>query len=74
MTSIVPRVLFAVALVLLVLRARDAKGGWPATFVGLCGGVSVVTRATFLPFLIAACGWLLFAWRRGGARRVISEA
>jgi 4-amino-4-deoxy-L-arabinose transferase-like glycosyltransferase len=61
--------LWAVALVLLVLRARDAKSLWGAALVGLVGGLSVVTRGTFLPYVAAAAVWLVFAWR---ARRVPS--
>ncbi len=61
--------LWAVALVLLVLRARDAKGIWAAALVGLVGGLSVVTRGTFLPYVAAAAVWLVFVWR---ARRVPS--
>lgn len=54
---------WAVLLVLLVLKARDAKGVLLAAAVGVCGGLSVVTRATFLPYFIFACGWLLLSWR-----------
>jgi 4-amino-4-deoxy-L-arabinose transferase-like glycosyltransferase len=66
--------LWAVALLLLVLRARDAKGVRTAAIVGVCGGLSVVTRATFLPYLVVACGWLLLDWRRRGARPALVAA
>jgi 4-amino-4-deoxy-L-arabinose transferase-like glycosyltransferase len=59
---------WAVVLVLLVLKARDAKGVRTAALVGVCGGLSVVTRATFLPYFVVACGWLLLAWRRRSVR------
>jgi len=66
--------LWAVALVLLVLKARDAKGIRAAALVGVCGGLSVVTRATFLPYLVVACGWLLFAWRARSVRPALVAA
>jgi 4-amino-4-deoxy-L-arabinose transferase-like glycosyltransferase len=65
---------WAVVLVLLVLKARDAKGLRTAALVGVCGGLSVVTRATFLPYFVAACGWLLFAWRARSARPALVAA
>ena len=60
--------LWAVVLVLLVLRARDAKDLPSAALAGVCGGLAVVTRATFLPYFVVACVWLLFAWRKRSAR------
>jgi 4-amino-4-deoxy-L-arabinose transferase-like glycosyltransferase len=66
--------LWAVVLVLLLLRARDAKGVYAAAFVGVCGGLSVVTRATFLPFFVVACGWLLFVWLKARERPALTAA
>ncbi len=66
--------LWAVVLVLLVLRARDAKGYRAAALVGVCGGLSVVTRATFLPYFAVACVWLLLAWRGRSVRRALVAA
>ncbi len=60
--------LWAVALVLLILRARDAKSPWAAALVGLVGGLSVVTRGTFLPYVAAAAVWLVFVWRKRHVR------
>ena len=65
---------WAVVLVLLVLKARDAKGVRTAALVGVCGGLSVVTRATFLPYFVVACGWLLFAWRGRSVRPALVAA
>jgi 4-amino-4-deoxy-L-arabinose transferase-like glycosyltransferase len=54
--------IWAMALIMIVLRAEIAKCVWHALLVGACGALSVVTRATFLPFLIAACAWLVYVW------------
>ena len=32
--------------------------------LGLCGGLSIITRATFLLFFAASCFWLVFVMRR----------
>jgi 4-amino-4-deoxy-L-arabinose transferase-like glycosyltransferase len=55
--------IWALVLVLLILKAQKSKGIVLSLFVGVCGGLSVITRATFLPFLIAACLWLIYFWR-----------
>jgi 4-amino-4-deoxy-L-arabinose transferase-like glycosyltransferase len=65
---------WAVVLVLLVLKAREAKGALTAALVGVCGGLSVVTRATFLPYFVVVCGWLLLAWRGRGVRSALVAA
>jgi 4-amino-4-deoxy-L-arabinose transferase-like glycosyltransferase len=65
---------WAVVLVLLVLKARDAKDIRTAALVGVCGGLSVVTRATFLPYFVVACGWLLLAWRAHSVRPALIAA
>ncbi|MCX5752379.1 MAG: tetratricopeptide repeat protein [Candidatus Krumholzibacteria bacterium] len=65
---------WAVVLVPLVLSARNAKGVGIAALVGVCGGLSVVTRATFLPYFVVACGWLLFSWRRLPVRPALVAA
>lgn len=57
--------IWALALVFLILRAEGASGAWLGFFLGVCGVLSVVTRATFLPFVVVACVWLIYAWRRG---------
>ena len=55
--------IWALVLVLLILKAQKSKGIVPSFLVGICGGLSVITRGTFLPFLIAACLWLIYFWR-----------
>ncbi len=59
--------IWAVALVLLVLRAREAKSAWPSLLFGVAGALAVVTRATFLPFFVAAAIWLVRVRRPGRA-------
>jgi len=68
--------IWAVVLVLLVLRLMESMSLPLGLFFGICGGVSVVTRATFLPFLVVVCIWLLAAWRKAGAslRRLAAGA
>lgn len=58
--------LWAVALLLLVLKAREAVSRWWSLAFGIAGGLAIVTRGTFLPFFVAAVAWL--AWRWGRAR------
>lgn len=55
---------WSVALLILLLKAAQKKGPRLYFALGICGGLSVVTRATFLPFCVAACVWLVFALRR----------
>ena len=60
---------WSVSLILLFLRAAQ-RGGRPIWLaLGLCGGLAVITRPTFLPFLVVACGWLFMHGRPGGRRR-----
>jgi len=61
--------IWAVVLILLLLRAQTWKRALPCVLLGACGGVSVVTRATFLPFFLVACVWLAIVWRRSGVPR-----
>jgi 4-amino-4-deoxy-L-arabinose transferase-like glycosyltransferase len=56
--------IWALALILLILKAQGGKKTLLSFLVGVCGGLSVITRGTFLPFLIAACLWLIYFWRR----------
>jgi 4-amino-4-deoxy-L-arabinose transferase-like glycosyltransferase len=56
--------LWSVILILLLLRAGK-KGGMPTYLaIGLCGGLSVITRATFLPFLTGAALYMVYLLRR----------
>jgi Flp pilus assembly protein TadD len=55
---------WSVALVLLFLKAASVKGQWFYFVLGLCGGLSAITRIVFLPFLIVGCLWLVIVLRR----------
>jgi len=59
---------WGVAVVLLLVLAF--RGGNPAHYLlaGVSGGMSVLTRATFLPFFVLASAWLLYGtWKRGAS-------
>ena len=55
--------IWSVVLILLFLQAREKKRLRIYFALGICGGLSIITRATFLPFFVAAGVWLLFALR-----------
>jgi len=55
---------WAVVLIILFLKAGQRSGFWIYFVLGICGGLSIITRATFLPFFAAACVWLIFALHR----------
>ncbi|MBI4720583.1 MAG: glycosyltransferase family 39 protein, partial [Chitinivibrionia bacterium] len=57
--------LWAVSLILLFLGARRGRSPWIFLLLGICGGMSIITHATFLPFFAAACVWLAVVMRRG---------
>ena len=59
---------WAVTLVLLFLRARQNPHWTIALVLGICGALSVVTRPTFLPFLVVASIWVTCSWARGSGR------
>lgn len=63
---------WAVALVLLLGAARQRLHWAVAVAVGVGGALSVVTRPTFLLFLLAASLWLTCSWarKRPGPRRL----
>ena len=56
--------IWSVVLILLLLKAGEKKRLWIYFALGICGGLSIITRPTFLPFLAAASVWLLFTLRR----------
>ncbi|MHC4423149.1 MAG: tetratricopeptide repeat protein [Planctomycetota bacterium] len=56
--------IWSVVLILLFLKAGGKKGLWLYLVLGICGGLSIITRATFLPFFVAASVWLAFTLRR----------
>jgi Flp pilus assembly protein TadD len=55
--------IWSVVLILLFLQAREKKRLRIYFALGICGGLSIITRATFLPFFVAAGVWLVFALR-----------
>ena len=56
--------IWSVVLILLLLKAGEKKRLWIYFALGICGGLSIITRPTFLPFLAAASVWLLVTLRR----------
>jgi len=56
--------IWSVVLILLFLKAGEKKRLWIYFALGICSGLSIITRPTFLPFLAAASVWLLFTLRR----------
>ncbi|MFH1746276.1 MAG: tetratricopeptide repeat protein [Planctomycetota bacterium] len=63
---------WAVTLILLFLHAGAKLSLWRCLILGICGTLGVLTRPTFLPFLLGGCVWLIFPWRRAATewRRV----
>jgi Tfp pilus assembly protein PilF len=59
---------WTVILMLLFLRAEKAEGKWVFFVLGVCGGLSIITRATFLPFFAITCIWLVPAMHRKSTR------
>ncbi len=62
-------VFWSATLVLLFLKAESRKSRWFYFALGLCGGLSAVTRVTFLPFLLAGGIWLFVVLRRDNSQR-----
>jgi tetratricopeptide (TPR) repeat protein/4-amino-4-deoxy-L-arabinose transferase-like glycosyltransferase len=60
---------WSAVLVLLFLKAVKVKRQLFYFALGLCGGLSAVTRVTFLPFLLAGGIWLVVVWRRDNSQR-----
>lgn len=58
---------WSVALLCLILEAERRRSIGVYLLLGICAGLAVITRATFLPFIIAAATWLLFRLRRSRA-------
>jgi len=56
-------------LILLFMKALKKNRQWLFLSLGICGGLSVVTRATFVPFFAMSCIWLAFYMRRLSAGR-----
>ena len=56
---------WAVSLILLFLTGPSRRSGWFFFALGICGGLSIITRPTFVPFFIAALVWLSIRFYRG---------
>ena len=59
---------WSLVLILLFLRLRGARSYWTPLAIGFFGAVAVLTRPTFLPFLIAASIWAAWVLYRAGGR------
>jgi len=55
---------WAVALLALLIKAAESKNIKFCILLGLCSGISVVTRPNFIPFLGLSYLWLLIVWVR----------
>ncbi len=55
---------WSVALILLFLKTGAKKDLRLCFVLGMGGAISVITRPTFLPFFLAGCLWLAFAFYR----------
>ncbi len=60
---------WSVVLILLFLRTAAEREVGLSFLLGLSGGLAVITRPTFLPFLIAASLWLAVVWFRPAVER-----
>ena len=56
--------LWSVVLVLLFLKAAEKNDPRIYFALGVCGGLSIITRATFIPFFLAASIWLILTLRK----------
>lgn len=62
-------VFWSVVLIFVLLECASRKTLWISLIVGLFGGLSILTRPTFLPFFIAAFAWLaIVLYRSIGGR------
>ena len=57
--------LWSVVLILLFIKAVEQKGPFIYLVLGICAGLSFITKPTFLLFIAAAVIWLTVAMRRG---------
>jgi 4-amino-4-deoxy-L-arabinose transferase-like glycosyltransferase len=51
--------IWAILLVILFIRTNETKGIKTLFALGLCGGLSIITRATFILFFVAGAAWLV---------------
>ena len=56
--------IWAVVLILLFLKVGEKKDPRVYLVLGICGGLSIITRATFLPFFVATGLWMVLALRK----------
>jgi tetratricopeptide (TPR) repeat protein len=59
---------WSVVLMLLFLEVSSRRSAWLFAILGLCGGLSIVTRPTFAPFFLLAVIWLGFRYYRASER------
>jgi tetratricopeptide (TPR) repeat protein len=57
-----------VVLILLILKAGSNKNIWFCAILGICGGLSAITRPTVIPFLTVAAGWLTIVFYQAQLR------
>ncbi|UCE99970.1 MAG: glycosyltransferase family 39 protein, partial [Planctomycetota bacterium] len=55
---------WSVALVLILIKVAKKLSVWSCFVLGLCGGLSIITRPVFLPFFTAGFIWLMVVWIR----------
>ncbi len=58
--------IWSVVLILLFLKALENKRPFIYLVLGICAGLSFITKPTFLLFIAAGVVWLTVALRRGG--------
>jgi len=52
---------WSVVLILLLLKAAKPQAKWPLCLLtGLCAGLAIITRASFIPFIAASGLWLIW--------------
>jgi len=54
---------WVVVLLILFLKAQEKTDYPTVILLGICGGFSVITRSTFLPFFAVGIVWLIVKWR-----------
>ena len=55
---------WALILIFLFLIVVNRNNLWLYFVLGICGGLSIITRATFIPFFAFTCLWLASSMRR----------
>ncbi|MHC4791905.1 MAG: ArnT family glycosyltransferase, partial [Planctomycetota bacterium] len=58
--------LWSVVLILLFIKTSSKKSVWLCGVLGICGALSIITRPTFLVFVIAAAVWLAISFYQAG--------